>query len=263
MHLGNLHFKNMDEELKEKIYKKTAKIFEHLANNYTVTGSFERTALGDYRGLINGHSDHGDFHVHASDSRLDSMIANLKKKVRSQFEKQKNREKASRHNTKEGERKKDNLLSFHAPQSAHILDTIALELHNKPVPKVLIIDDDMEAIIPIEMIFRDMGCITSFAIDRDEAINKLKHMPADIIILDWMLDRITGGELIRNISLEGEAFTIEHGYKPKVITYSGLEDKQIAFPKNHWFEHIKHWNKPIKFDEVSSEAKTLLHAMGF
>jgi len=260
MHFGNLHFKNMEDDLKEKVVQKTAKIFEHLKKDYLVTGHFERTALGDFSGTINGHSSHGDFHAHASDAVLDILITTLKKKVRTQISERKNRDKASRHKIKA--EVKDSETASELAQ-AHVLENLALEMHNKPVPKVLIIDDDMEAIVPIEMIFRDMGCLTSFAIDRDEAINKLKHIPADIIILDWMLDRITGGELIKNISLEGEAFTIEHGYKPKVITYSGLDDKHISFPKNRWFEHIQHWNKPINFDEVTTEAKTLLHAMGF
>jgi CheY-like chemotaxis protein len=143
------------------------------------------------------------------------------------------------------------------------LKTLGLEMEKKSVPKVLIIDDDLEAIIPIEMVFREMGCLTSFAIDQKEAIRKLKSIPSDIIVLDWMLDNTTGGELIKNISLEGEAFTIEHGYKPKVITYSGLEDEQITFPDNEWFEHVNHWTKPINFEKISEEARRLIKEMGY
>jgi len=261
MQFNTLHFKNVDESVKEHIQKKTAQIFEHLDKDYVVTGAFERSASGEYSAHLDGHSNFGagDFHAHAKDENVNLMIAALKKKIRSQILEQKARYKKARH----GAAVSGDVDLARVPTFEGFRVSSETNTHYNNVPNVLIIDDDLEAIIPIEMIFRDIGCATSFAIERQEAIHKLKNTAADLIILDWMLDSTTGGELIKNISASGEAYTIERGYRPKVITYSGLEDNQIAFPKNRWFEHIRHWTKPINYDEVATEAKKFLLAMGY
>lgn len=233
----------MDDGLKEKVYKKTAQMFDHLGRDYVVTGSFERMSSGGYAGTLHGHSGVGDFHTHVEDPNLFTVISNLKKKVHAQLGAQKSREKSARHES----------LAAVSP----------IKLQTKPVPHVLIIDDDLEAIVPIEMIFRDMGCKTSFAIERDEAARKLKEIGADIIVLDWMLDRTTGGELIKMIAEEAQEYLSDHGAKPKVITYSGLEDHQIHFPLNPAFEHVKHWVKPINYGVIANEARSILWGIGF
>lgn len=262
MQLGNLHFKHMDEALKDKVVQRTAAIFERLKHDYFITGTFERSKTGEFLGTIHAESDHGNFHAHAQNPNLGFMITDLKKKVRAQIEHHKSRALAARHQDLHVSKQP---ISWQTP-SLQIVPTDAEReamSSAKPVPRVLIIDDDIEAIVPMEMIFREMGCETSFAIERQEAINKLRTSPCDIIVLDWMLDSTTGGELIRGLSQSGEAFAVEHGYKPVVITYSGLDDKHIEFPENEWFEHIKHWTKPIRYDEISSDAKSLIKAMGF
>lgn len=139
----------------------------------------------------------------------------------------------------------------------------ALELMDKPVPHVLIIDDDIEAILPIDMIFRELGCQTSFAIDVDEAVRKLESLPVDIIVLDWMLNRTTGGQVLEEVVQHKDLSLFHSNTKPKVITYSGLESHNITFPKSKFFDYVEHWVKPVKFNETTSRALQLLNKIGF
>ncbi|MCB0357586.1 MAG: response regulator, partial [Bdellovibrionales bacterium] len=62
--------------------------------------------------------------------------------------------------------------------------------------KVLIVDDSTKALIPLNLIFLSLGCETILTFDGNDAIREiLIHWP-DLIILDWRMPKVNGGEAI-------------------------------------------------------------------
>lgn len=119
---------------------------------------------------------------------------------------------------------------------------------------VLIIDDDVDAIIPVASLFQKLGCNTICITDFNEAIKSICNYEADIIILDWMLDEKNGGEVILNSIKKMKKFKKQEEKKLKsnliLITYSGRKKEEIQIPKTNLFTYLEHWEKPLDYNEI-------------
>lgn len=124
-------------------------------------------------------------------------------------------------------------------------------------PCVLIIDDDMDAILPIECGFRLAGFSTHCAISIHDACQKMVSHPPDLIILDWMLDYGCGSDLIRDC-LRKVVSRFCPTHQIPVITHSGLDASAINISDNPIFRHVGHWKKPMNFQRVVEAARALL-----
>ncbi|MGZ3726873.1 MAG: response regulator [Pseudobdellovibrio sp.] len=135
-------------------------------------------------------------------------------------------------------------------------------------PHVLIVEDDSDIARAIEKIFKRLGCSTTISNGHDGVSYKMSFQDFDFIVLDWVLgDDVQGNDVVQ------ESVDIIHRFKnlrlhfenkhPKIITYSVLNRPQVRFPKNEYFYHLDHWNKPIKYSELATKASHLLAAYGY
>lgn len=123
-------------------------------------------------------------------------------------------------------------------------------------PRVLIIDDDPEAIIMVEQGFRIAGFHTTCAISLEDASQKIADRPVDLIVLDWMLDRGTGNDAITNCIKE-----IATRYCPvkrvPVLIHSGISENNIKLRESPIFVQVGYWQKPMRPSAILEGAKFL------
>ncbi|MGE0764734.1 MAG: response regulator [Bdellovibrionales bacterium] len=132
---------------------------------------------------------------------------------------------------------------------------------------VLIIDDDVDSALLVESVFAHLGCQTTCSLSSDEARRRLNSLKADFIILDWCLDhQIEASQIISQCTQTFGKFDKKIGHgprrKPKIITYSSLNEKEIEPLQSPYFQHIDHWQKPISHRELLSRVLHLLQKTG-
>jgi DNA-binding response OmpR family regulator len=65
--------------------------------------------------------------------------------------------------------------------------------------RILIVDDEPSIVVPLEFLMRREGYDVSVAGDGESALETLAERPADLVILDIMLPRMSGFDVCRRI----------------------------------------------------------------
>lgn len=138
--------------------------------------------------------------------------------------------------------------------------------HHKPV--VMIVDDDVDTALATERIFQQLGCETQVVTDPYVMSRKISFGEADFIILDWKLDRDTeGSDVIKRATRMIDSFNdlrAQFGrHQAKVITHSVLSGADIQMPESRYFQHMDHWQKPLRYDQLVQRGGAVLNACGF
>jgi CheY-like chemotaxis protein len=128
-------------------------------------------------------------------------------------------------------------------------------------PHVLIVDDDPGSVTLLDTIFRKAGCETKIVSDAYKAVNEMSTNRYGLIVLDWFLPYMDGGEVIQ----EAEKAWVDSGSgrdKPvPVITCSGMHKEKINLPQTEHFKFIDHWDKALPFSSIMNHAAQLIPAI--
>ena len=89
--------------------------------------------------------------------------------------------------------------------------------------KVLIVDDDPDILEAVQMILDSEGYDTNVTLDGHEAFTKAKHYNPDLIVLDYLLSGIDGGEICKKLKSNKETQNI-----PVVMISAHPPAKEIA-----------------------------------
>lgn len=143
----------------------------------------------------------------------------------------------------------------------------SVQKHLRQIPNVLIVDDDVDAALMIESIFREFGCTISFARNPFEAQKKMSSGKADIIVLDWLLDSRTFADkvvaqAVRRLVKFNPPDHLAQIHKCKIVTYSSLDSSDVVLPESPFYIHLDHWKKPLGRTELARKAASLLSVMG-
>jgi CheY-like chemotaxis protein len=143
----------------------------------------------------------------------------------------------------------------------------SLQKHPRHVPRVLVVDDDVDAVLTIGSIFREFGCEISFALDSQQAQRKMSSGKPDIVVLDWLLDAKTSADWVVAQAVHRlEKFNppdhLAQIHKCKIITYTSLERPDVALPESPYYIHLDHWKKSLTRPELVRKATSLLSALG-
>lgn len=138
--------------------------------------------------------------------------------------------------------------------------------HRFEPAKILIVDDDIDAVLFMESIFRNLGCETITALEPKVAKKELCARGRKLVILDWMLGaNSTADDLILAASQILAQFGRAEDWQESpigVITYSSLPMEEIHFPKNPFFRHIGHWKKPMGFRKLYENSLKVCEEIG-
>jgi DNA-binding response OmpR family regulator len=118
--------------------------------------------------------------------------------------------------------------------------------------KVMIIEDDRFLSTVIKAQLEKAGLVAVQAFDGNEALELLKENKPDLIILDLIMPKATGFEVLERIAASGELKTI-----PVIILSHLAQESDIAKAKSlgaiQYFVKVK-----VSIDEVIGKVKSLL-----
>ncbi len=129
----------------------------------------------------------------------------------------------------------------------------------KPL-RVLVVDDDVESVTPLELCLEKLGCETFIVNNGYEAIHEMisSDRVYDVVILDWNMPGMNGGQALINAQkvIIHAPTAVSHWDEEKlpIITYSSKARNEIEIPNCAGFEHIGHWEKPISFLQLLNQA---------
>ena len=121
--------------------------------------------------------------------------------------------------------------------------------HLDEAPNVLIVDDDVDAALALEKVFREFGCDTTIASSAAEAQKHMLSRKADLVILDWMLDHDASADgVLTKVNQKLDRFFTQpfrEDDKTAIVTHSCLAQNEIKMPESGFYSHFAHWQKPL------------------
>jgi len=117
--------------------------------------------------------------------------------------------------------------------------------------KLLLVDDDKEIIDSLEPRLRREGYDVSVAFDGEEALIKVKDHNPDVILLDLMLPKVNGFEVLKDIRLK---------YKDKwrpIIIISAQHELE-AVKKCYDLEADHYLTKPCSIEKILRGIETMI-----
>ncbi|MGW8181057.1 MAG: response regulator [bacterium] len=113
---------------------------------------------------------------------------------------------------------------------------------------ILIVDDDAEIRDYFSTFLQDNGYKTLTAQDGQEALEKVRSEPPDLILLDIMMPNKTGTDFYRRFHMDKELSSIP------IIVVSGAAGKHLAVPKPSAII-----DKPVDTKKLLDEVKRVLN----
>lgn len=101
-----------------------------------------------------------------------------------------------------------------------VLEALSLPGTGTRRPRVLVVDDDDDLRGLLELELRTSGFEVAQAIDGVEALAALDRFQPDVILLDLMLPRMSGTEVLAALEQRG-------GRQPRVVVYSALAEPRV------------------------------------
>lgn len=118
--------------------------------------------------------------------------------------------------------------------------------------KILIVDDDREMVELIELFLSNAGYATLSAFSGEEALEKTFREKPDLILLDIMMPKIDGWEVLRRIKNDPEAQSIPVAF---ITARTQNIDKMIGLSVMKAAGYI---TKPFSKQELLTEVKRII-----
>lgn len=119
---------------------------------------------------------------------------------------------------------------------------------------ILVVDDDPDILNAMTAVLSDAGANVSTAADGDAAVEKVKQIDPDVVVLDAMLPKRSGFLVLEK--LKGKS---KKGQRPFIIMITGNQGKR----HQTWAESLGvdgYINKPFRMDRLVSSIEKLLTA---
>lgn len=120
------------------------------------------------------------------------------------------------------------------------------------MPKLLIVDDEMDVLDIAKMYFKKRGIDVLTADNGTDAVRMISDESPDLVLLDFNLPDITGAEVLKKIRGELKSDT-------KVILVSGKEEDMVKKETEH-FGILRYLHKPLTIGVLEKIVLTELTA---
>lgn len=124
------------------------------------------------------------------------------------------------------------------------------EISTSPLtaPKVLVIDDSVDAVKLIATILKHYKCNTSIAFDGQEALPLFENNEFDLVVLDWTMPHMSAPEMLYTVDRLLHAKQKFKGQRRiPLLVYSGHDEGEIDLPDVRYFEYLGVLNKRSYF----------------
>lgn len=117
--------------------------------------------------------------------------------------------------------------------------------------KLLLVDDDKEIIDSLGPRLRREGYDVSVAFDGEEALTRVKEHNPDVILLDLMLPKVNGFEVLKDIRLK-------HKDKWRPIIIISAQHELEAVKKCYDLEADHYLTKPCSIEKILRGIETMI-----
>ena len=117
--------------------------------------------------------------------------------------------------------------------------------------KLLLVDDDKEIIDSLGSRLRREGYDVSIAFDGEEALTQVKEHNPDVILLDLMLPKVNGFEVLKDIRLK-------HKDKWRPIIIISAQHELEAVKKCYDLEADHYLTKPCSIEKILRGIETMI-----
>lgn len=101
-------------------------------------------------------------------------------------------------------------------------------------PRVLVVDDNTEALQLAVTLLQSMDCDVEWAYDGDQSLGKLTSNKYDLVILDWLMPEMDGRELLmrsdkilhRKLQRSSSGLLV----RTPVLIYSSVDPQDLNIP---------------------------------
>ena len=117
-----------------------------------------------------------------------------------------------------------------------------------PPPKVLVIDDSLDAVKLIATILKHHKCETDIAFDGQDALPLFAVHDYDLVVLDWSMPCMSAPEMLCEVDRLIHAKRKAQGRKRiPLLVYSGHDEGDLDLPQVQSFEYLGVLNKRSHF----------------
>ncbi len=198
-----------------------------------------------FSGEVHFQSCHGDFSARGIGKNINRMMENLANSLDRQLQKWRGL--------------RDTLMENPEAQAQAQAEAIP----NFRKKSVLIVDDDHDSVLLMEQALKKMGCKTKFVSDSHQASRALANEYYDLIILDWMMPDMNGGETLAHadklIASDGLVKKRKLQKEIPVVICSANKLEQLEnLPDSAYFNYVDFWQKPVRMNNVVSNTAKIL-----
>jgi prepilin-type N-terminal cleavage/methylation domain-containing protein len=127
--------------------------------------------------------------------------------------------------------------------------------------KILIIDDDETILRVLEISLSDTDLEVVTAVSAEAAFGRLKKEKFDLVIIDYYLPKVSGGEICRLIRTNPEL--AQHKKVPILILSGKMETKEVMLTEARGFGADDFLAKPFEVKDLVGKIKHLIPGAGF
>lgn len=135
--------------------------------------------------------------------------------------------------------------------------------HFKKIKRALVVDDDADMARFITHQLKKEECRVESCTDGYDALEKLVNKNYDLVIMDWSLPGISGGEVLRKTDefIDIDPTASEHwgSEKKPVVIVSGHDINKLHFPLVEKFEIVDFWSKQIGPSALVNKVRNIAH----
>jgi len=117
--------------------------------------------------------------------------------------------------------------------------------------KLLVVDDDKDAVETLEKRLNQEGYKVAVAFDGEEALLKIKEVDPDIMLLDLMLPKLNGFEVLKEVREK-----YKDRWRPIIII--SAETDLEAVKKSYNLEADHYLTKPCTMDNILRGIRTMI-----
>lgn len=120
--------------------------------------------------------------------------------------------------------------------------------------KILIVDDEPNIVMSLEYLFKKEGFQVFIARDGEEALETIIHNMPDLILLDVMMPKVDGYQVIKYLKARAELRNIK-------VIFLSAKSKTLDIAKGLSLGADKYISKPFSTKKLVKEVKELVNAI--